>query len=338
MGMVISMNDVLWESADIMHTLDQEFPDTPQLMLKNSAEFEEALQMNEDLQTAGFAFVYGGTNDTLAEEDKLKRRNNFLAQLDRLDTALQKVQKDSGGRGGAFRLGEEFTGADAIMVPTLERWRYQLPITVDVDILEGRPGLVKWFEAMDSFAPYADRVAGDEYSWTAATSMFLRYFGDGEDKPDVSAAIQRADEAAERLAGSFVGVASADENGEYSREAATKLITNHKAVVKDCTRSDPKSQQHIERASDFDAADVMLRHVASLLLDSSCSSFVAVTCTTLANEVPMFDMTEESGKEAAAAARTVASRLCVPRDMSAPAASILRAILISVSDRLDQSR
>ena len=96
-----------------------------------------------------------------------------------------------------FRLGKDFTAIDAIMIPTLERWRWQLPLTSNIDILEGRPALKQWFDAMDSYPPYRDRVMGDEYSWTATNSMFLRYFAD-EDDPDTATAIQRADDAAAR--------------------------------------------------------------------------------------------------------------------------------------------
>merc|ERR1719287_315505 len=74
------------------------------------------------------------------------------------------------------------------------------------------------------------RTAGDEYSWTATNSMFLRYFGGGEDKPEVAEAIQRADTAAERLASSFADMAvgkEEDEGGKYSKEAVAKLVANH---------------------------------------------------------------------------------------------------------------
>ncbi len=122
------------------------------------------------------------------------------------------------------------------MIPTLERWRYQLPLTAGVDILEGRPALAGWFERMDSYEPYSDRVAGDAYSWTATNSMFLRYFGGGEDRPEIAEGIRSADAAAERLAGSFAeGAADEEVAGKKrrSREAAAKLVANHEAVVMD---------------------------------------------------------------------------------------------------------
>lgn len=320
---------IVWESSDIIEALEEEFPDTPKMLL-DTPEYEAAVKMNDDLTAAGFQFVYAGRNESLTEENKLERRTKFISELDRLDAALAQQQDE----GGYFRLGLDFTAVDALMIPTLERWRYQLPLTTDIDIRKGRPALTKWFEAMDSYEPYSSRVAGDEYSWTATNSMFLRYFGGGEDKPEVAEAIQRADDAAKRLASSFVDMALEQEEGEggkkYSKEAAAKLVANHEAVVNDCTREEPKSQQHIIRGSNPDAADIMLRYVSSLLLsdeDTVLHSKVA----------PLLDTeNQEAAKDAAAAARTVASRLCVPRDMSAPAASILRAVLVTVANRLEE--
>ena len=227
---------------------------------------------------AGFGFVYAGRNDTLTEDDKLERKNKFLAELDRLNTALdkQQQQQQQAENGGlSFMLGT-FSAVDAIMVPTFERWRVQLPITNGVDIQEGRPALTKWFEAMDSFEPYSSRVAGDEYSWTATNSMFLRYFGGGEDKPEVAEAIARADDAAERLTALFSEKTVKEDVGDKrcSKEAAAKLVSNHEAVAKDCTRDDPQSQQHIIRGTTSDAADVMLRYVTSLRMQSNTISYI----------------------------------------------------------------
>ena len=326
---------IVWESSDIFSALEEAFPDTPK-MVHDTSEYKAALQLNEDLTMAGFGFVYAGRNDTLTEDDKLERKNKFLAELDRLNTALDKRQQQQQAENGglSFMLGA-FSAVDAIMIPTLERWRVQLPITNGVDIQEGRPALTKWFEAMDSFEPYSSRVAGDEYSWTATNSMFLRYFGGGEDKPEVAEAIARADDAAERLTALFADKAVTEDVGDkkYSKEAAAKLVSNHEAVVKDCTRGDPQSQQHIKRGTNSDAADAMLRYVTSCLLSSDDTIQQAKEATLLD-----LDEAESDGfaKDAATAARTIASRLCVPRDMSAPAASMLRAVLAIIADRLEE--
>ena len=54
----------------------------------------------------------------------------------------------------------------------------------------------------------------------------------------------------------------------------------------------------------------------------------------LAKSSPMVQV--ENVKDGALAAKTVASRLCVPRDMSAPAAAVLRGILSIVANRLEE--
>jgi len=334
---------IVWESSDIIAALEKEFPNTPQMVHK-TLEYEKAVKMNDDLSAAGFGFIYAGRNDTLTEEEKTDRKTKFVAELDRLDAALEDQQqqttdRSNNGGGSCFRLGKDFTAVDAIMVPTLERWRYQLPLTIGMNILENRPALNEWFEAMDSFEPYSGRVAGDEYSWVATNSMFLRYFGGGEDKPEIKEAIQRADAAAERLTSLFAKRAWPEQlehdvedkkKKKFLNEAALKLAANHVAVVKDCTRIDPKSQEHIGRAANSDAADVMLRYVTSLLLSNNDT-------LSQAQEGPLLDVDEKrSAKDSASAARIVASRLCAPRDMSAPAAGILRAVLTTVADRLEE--
>jgi hypothetical protein len=118
--------------------------------------------------------------------------------------------------------------------------------------------------------------------------------------------ILRADDAANRLADSFIENGLKDENKVYSKEAAAKLVANHEAIVKDCTNEDPQSQKHIERASNVDAADALLRHVCNMLLSND---------DTIHESVELLQM--DYAKNAASAARVVASILCVPRDMSA---------------------
>jgi glutathione S-transferase len=308
---------VIWESSDILKALDEDFPDTPRLML-DTPEFQAAVDMNQEVTSAGFKFAFG--NMTVTDEVKAERQENFTVALNNLDAAM----KDQ----GPFRLGAEFTGIDAMMIPNLERLRFQLPITKEFDVLKGRPNLERWFDAMDSFGPYSDHVAGDRYSWTAAASNFARIFGGGKDSPGVADVIKRADDAAYELSKSFANHPEGARS--FAVEAATKLVSNHEAVVKDCTRQDPVSQQHIPRASDDEeeVADTVLRFVSSILLTSDDSVIqVAKTC-------PIVVVSNSS--RGALVARTVASRLCAPRDMGAPAAAILRACLSIVADRLEE--
>jgi len=358
---------LVWESDAILYALDEMFPDTPRLMDDdNNEEFKAAMEMQNRLQSAGFKYLYGGRNETTTDDERQTLKNDFESVLDELDTALkdQLLGDDSGDAVGCFRLGKEFSGVDAMMIPTLERWRYQLPINENLDILHNRIHLQKWFDHLDSFPPYADRVAGDQYSWTAVTSTFLRYFGGGEDKPEVAAKIKYADEVATELTNDFISSyqqqkkihfddVDNDRSRSFAIEAVTKLITNHEAVVSDCVREEPLSQKHIPRASDRDTADVLLRYVASVLLSAAASSpstsspIVAISAMDLAAEnivaasssnKDISAIMEDAKKrtQGALALKTVATRLSVPRDMGAPAASHLRAVLTMVAESLEK--
>ena len=316
----VKQRRIVWESSEILHALDEAFPNTPKLMW-DTPEFKEAQDSFDKVNSAGFQFLYAGRNDTLTDEDIAERRVQFQEQLDKLNVALEESK-------GPFCLGKDFSGMDAIMIPTLERWRFQLPVTAEFDILENRPHLQAWFSAMDSYAPYAHRVAGDRYSWTAVASQFMRYFGGGEDKPNVSAAIQRADAAAAKLSETFAEHAKTVESDPaFAIEAASKLVANHEAVIKDSIREEPLSQKHIPRASNEQVASHVLCNVASILIASPEAALEA------ARTAPLVEVMDTV--EGALIARTVACRLCAPRDMSAPAAALLRGVLATVANRLD---
>merc|ERR1712084_108811 len=158
---------VIWESSKIIEVLDELFSENT-LILDNE-KYRKAEEMNGELGTAGFQYIYASRNTSLTTDDIQQRKKNLEAKLDELGKELLS-------HGGPFRLGKEFTVLDALMIPMLERWKYQLPITANVNILFERKGLQNWFNAMESYEPYSNRVAGDEYSWTAVTSYFLRIF------------------------------------------------------------------------------------------------------------------------------------------------------------------
>jgi len=326
---------IVWESMDILRALDEAFPDTPQLIHADDPAYLAAATQAEEIVSAGFSYTFGARNASVTEGELLIRRNQFLSKLDELDSSLSSHPP------GSFRLGDSFTAIDAILIPTLERWRYQLPLTHSITLTDERPHLAEWFRTMDSFAPYGDRVAGDEYSWTAVTSTFQRFFAVGEEgemDPKVKKVIEKADAAAEKLTASFGNVGGYGGGAVESKvEAARKLVGNHEGVVVDCTTTMgtedglPKSQKELERAEDRDAADVVLRYVASVLLaeegDAGGNVMEAV------RTVPLVEM-EHAEEAMAKAARVVAARICAPRDMSREAAAVFRGVLTVVADRL----
>ena len=326
---------LVWESLDIMKALDDAFPDTTRLVL-DTKEYKAASEQNARLNTAGFGYAYATRNRgngtlPLTEAELQQKNMAFVQALDELENALV-------ASGGPFRLGKEFSGIDAEMIPSLERWRYQLPITKEpgFDILEGRPALAAWFQAMDAFAPYSERVAGDEYSWVATAAMFARYFGGGDDDVETQATIARSEAVAKGLVGGFQVQFDTDAGdgaceARFALEAARKIVSNHEAIVKDCTNQDPKSQMNVDRSKSQENANLVMQYVVELLLRGG----EAIECArTSPIPSPLMDMKKKQRVDAALAAKTVASRLCVPRDMSAPAAKVLRAVLMIVADRL----
>lgn len=318
---------LVWESLDIMKALDDMFPDTPQLVL-DTPEYKEASDMNNLLNKVGFAYVYA-TREVAGESSDQKsiseKKAEFMQELDRLEQALV----DSGG---AFRLGREFTGVDAEMIPSLERWRYQLPLSKGIYILENRPALARWFQALESYAPFAERAAGDEYSWVATSAMFARYFGK-EGDPETIATIEKSESAAMALVDGFKSAVREDDcDGIFAMEAAAKVISNHEAIAKDCANPEPKSQQTVPRANSEETAEKVLLAVAQMLLKKDKAIREAKT-TIIPEDMGIGD---DERLDAAKAAKTVAMRLCVPRDMSAPAAKILRAVLMIVAERLEE--
>ena len=90
---------------------------------------------------------------------------------------------------------------------------------------------------------------------------------------------------------------------------------------------------NIKRGQDESSADHLLQFVVEILMkgDGAIES-----ASSLALSPALADLDDEKKKDAALSATAIASRLCAPRDMSAPAAKILRAVLMIVSKRLSE--
>jgi 16S rRNA (guanine1516-N2)-methyltransferase len=330
-----SQRTLIWESEEILKALDERFPGSKKLM-QSTLEFQAAMDLQERLQTVGVRFLYDKRNFTADEMSE--RKKQFEDVLDELDEALGKArQRNSDNNKKLFRLGQEVSGVDVVMAPTLERWRYQLPISEGLDITKNRQHLQTWFGTMDAFAPYAHRVAGDRYSWTATAAMFLRYFACGDDQPHVKEGMERAESAAKELVRGFSSSkyfnSCDDDAAAFALAAAEKLISNHDLVLDDSMSHEPKSQQNLPRASDRNVADTVLRYIASILLDIASMKSPIQSPLEVAMSIPLVHVADK--KEGTLVLRTVATRLCVPRDMGAPSASIFRGVLSTIADRLE---
>ncbi len=315
---------LVWESLDIMTALDARFPDTPRLVRDDDPEYAVARQVAGNVTAAGMQFVYGARNETVTEQDKAQKKLAFRRSLSELDAFLGRKPEE-----GPFCLGSSMSGVDIEIVPTMERWRYQLPITSNISIYDESefPNIVRWFRAMDQHPAYYQRVSGDAYSWTVAAGTFLRYFANGPNgtiSEQTQITIARADAMAQNMTDSFSTCTVYEEASAAKFQAAAKIMSNYDAIVADCTRFDPKSQKDLPRSSDRAAADAMLRAVVHQLL--------AVN-----NEALPVDGSVDA-EQAAVVAETVAARLCVPRDMGAPAAQVLRKTLTQAAKALRGTR
>ena len=61
----------------------------------------------------------------------------------------------------------------------LERYGVQLPLMAGISLRGGHlykrwPNISRWYNAMESVPEYVARVQGDDYSWTAVVSTFMR--------------------------------------------------------------------------------------------------------------------------------------------------------------------
>ncbi len=291
---------LVWESADILEALDAEFGG-PAL-----AGAEAPLQKRV-LETS-VGFVYGPSNRTATELFLAERA--FAKALDALDADLAAR--------GPFVGGAALSARDLELVPTMERFYYQLRVLKpDFPPLDaGRPGLKAWFAAMDAEPAYGRRVKGDAYSWTAVTSSFLRIFR-GDD-PATAAKVAAADAAAAAMLDACVGDRAALRDAPAVAEAREKLAANRAAVARDASDPEPKTQPGVPRAAAAASADAAIDAALDALRPRRR---VARALRRVRGAAPLDD-------DARVAAAAIAARVCAPRDMSAPAARALRHVLL----------
>lgn len=332
---------VIWESADVMAELERRFPAKPLL----PAEGSEARQRTDaliefcpTLLSHGVRMSY--PNASATAEEREASRSNFLSKLDELDGMIAEG-------GGPFMSGDTFSLADAMFVPMLERWAVQLPLTTgDILLRPGAltgtpptaadaptparwPAIERWFVAMEEELPaYSDKVMGDAFSWASLVGTFQRMFSSNataaSDDPERAAAaaasIRRSDYAARQTL-NLLKAKQLDEFAQAHRVAAARaVLSNREAVIADALNTEPRTQTQLKRLDEED------RPLVEGTLREACRRLLGV-------DDHDDDYMEHAGDAAvvAEAARYVASRICAPRDMSAPAASALRCSLMGIA-------
>jgi len=325
---------VYWESQTILKKLDELYPETVQLMNEEYPNYKEGVEMIERLKKVGEDHAGFPPATSIKKEDFELKKKIFEETLDEFDAFIKS-------NGGPFILGAEVTGIDVLITSFMERWIYQLPITVGMNILEGRPNIQNWYQkGMGLLPAYVNRVSGDKYSWTGVLYFLLTQFGeknkDGTDAQQIKETKEKVNQACLDIAETFAKEKEGwtIEQGctlgtpEVARLAAVKILSNYSLIVEDCTYDKkPNTQTHIKRANSQKNADVALRAVVSILLRMTEKEEIIV---------PRFDLKEDAD-DAVQAMRTISSRLCVPRDMGAPSAQILRSVLTKVADTIEES-
>lgn len=306
-------NEVLSESRDILLRLenDDKFTDFKSLLPSDEKERANVLLDECDGMAKSIAGVLYGANAT--SEELAAKMKAFEESMGKMEALLQESASP-------FFLSSGFSVVDCMIVPILERLAVQLPLKTGIALRDKArwPAVDAWFVAMETeVAPYRDRVQGDPYSWSASFVTILEMFqatqGIAGNNPLLNAKEQATDILEQQLSASPL---SFDKAARV--EALQKLVANHAAIVADVT-SEAKTQKGLARLAEDDAPQVdrALRRAAALLLQDDDQGISPVV--------------EGISETEAKAARLVASRLCVPRDMGGPAAGALRASLGSVA-------
>ncbi|MFQ4136964.1 glutathione S-transferase N-terminal domain-containing protein [Nodosilinea sp. PGN35] len=285
---------LVYESKDILLALEERFPD-PALLPENPAEQAAAYEELEWSETSGFLqasyrFLRGNAE---SEEERVNLQRTLEGHLDRLETALGKFS-------GAFFL-SRFSLVDILYSPHLDRLAACGPVYRDYS-LRGNPRyprLSAWFMALRRRPAY-HRVRSDD---TTNVLLLRRRFGleptgqplplNPEDSADLA----------------------------YRAEAAERLADNREAAIADILKNAGVQALAIADLALGDIVDTHLRHLAAYLLRGDEP---VVGGATGGPETS----TPQAVAIAAIGAITYAylhNRICAPRDMSAGAATALRA-------------
>ena len=344
------------DSMALMRALDERYPETPQLW-PHSSPVDETLSAlaevlpSEARSSTRAVFLFADDKSILPTP---LPRSRFERALDELE-ALLEMGAGGGGSGGsggarsggarsegsarAFFCGESVSAADVAIAPYLERWCAQLPCLHPGLMPRGGgeeggggggvgtepywPRLSNWFAAMDSLPPYACRVKGDAASWRKVLSS-SPWWPAGWAPPDISA------EAAAAAARGF-GVGGSGVGGGSGGGVSSAVWESYSLA-----------RPHIGATPALEASAALLRNRKALSADARRRRRLYVSVPFLGADVSDDEIDEAlravawllAEGEAAAPARTVPlvpelaayldERVCVPRDMGAPAAAEIR--------------
>ena len=298
------------ESMDLVHELDNRYPDTPALYVDGVEERISAFRSvfpRGARPSSRAAFLFSWSGEPL-----------FRTEFERV---LQDTDDLLGESDGPFFCGDNFSAADVAWAPFLERYAAQLPClheNLNPRDASLYPNLFAWYEAMYAIPAYACRVKGDASSWRKVLNM--AGFGNVGTPPTILSRIDDANKA-EQFASSIDGDDSSvgllwDEYSESrpfvaksaSAEAAATICRNREAIARDIAKNAPLKLKNL----DADLIDESLRALMYLLTEDNAKEEEEV----LIKDVPyVTDL-----------ACFLDKRMCVPRDMGALSAKAIKHI------------
>lgn len=299
------------ESSVIMQLIEDSFPEyQPLLPPKSSPRFAEACRLLEIERE-----LFGAWLSWLREVESPSARRHFERAMDEVEKALQRST-------GPYFMGAEISLPDCVFASTLERVAASIFYYKGMKVKGGPWNAVNsWFQSME-----------EREAYKATQSDFHTHVHDlppqiggciPSGTPEQRAAAAMIDGTDGRswqlpLPPLAEGPEPVKEVPKHDLlEAATAVVHCHEGVVRAActgTRADPA------------AADAALR----LVVRAMVGGFDTPAGTVAAGN-------DADATSAAAALRWTRDRVCVPRDMSFPAARQLRAHMNWVADQLDPS-
>ncbi|MBW4444624.1 MAG: glutathione S-transferase N-terminal domain-containing protein [Plectolyngbya sp. WJT66-NPBG17] len=277
---------LVYESKDILLTLEEQFKDVP-LLPEDPEERDRVKQWIEEIdQSELICTVYKLLRSPEADE-----LASLQAKLDELEQALGKYP-------GAYFLGR-FSLVDIMYSPHLDLLAANLPVYRNYPI-KGNPRFPRinaWFEALNQRPAY-HRVKSDDIT----NNLLLRRRWGAEPLGNL-----------QPLNAGYSGAI------EFRAEAAERLSDNHEVAIKDVFKNSGVQSLSEDQDAIKSEIDVHLRLLAEYLIHG---------------EKTQLPWGRVNGKDqndsfsAAVGAITLAyirNRICAPRDMSAGAATAIRA-------------
>jgi len=336
-------------SIELLKLLDTAYPDTPRLWPPSVQEegnfpkpascvtcdvttivdaFEKTMPIARESPRAAWLFE----NEEGFRLDALPRET-FEGVLDTVEKLLTMHNNNSGCTGGPFFCGKSISAADVVWAPLLERYAAQLPcLHLDLypragnnDNVQSKwPNLQRWYEAMDQNPSYTCRLKGDAQSWRKV--LYVEPWWPSADvwhhrdtvgpKGELCAS---EEDCINAFGGdSACGCISKDQWADYAKErpwiaespgkqASATVVQNYQAIIKDALRWIGDEGYQTCSPEDLDLA---LRGVIWVLFwdMNYCDEETALLQLPGVNTILAY----------------LDHRLCIPRDMGAPAAFTIR--------------